>query len=90
MSEQDLQKKIIICLESIGCYVIKVISANKNGVPDLVFMHQGKFCAIEVKAKGKLSTVSRLQQHHLDKITNLGGFAFATDSLEKVTQLILL
>lgn len=90
MSEQDLQKKIILYLESIGCYVIKVISANKNGVPDLVFMHKGKFCAIEVKAKGKLNTVSRLQQYHIDKINSNGGYAFASDSLEEVRQLILL
>jgi len=84
MKEQDLQKKIQKYLEEKGCYVVKVISANKNGVPDLLFCMDGKFNAIEVKAPGKLSTLSKLQAYHLELIKKTGGVAIVADSLETV------
>ena len=88
MKEQDLQKKITEHLESLGCYVIKVIAANKNGCPDLLFSYDGRFMACEVKAPGKLSKVTKLQQFHIDLINKTGGKAFAADSLEEVIKQI--
>ncbi len=84
MSEQDLQKKIIKHIESNGGYVVKVISASKSGVPDLLACLNGKFVGIEVKAPGKMKNVSPLQEINLERIRKAGGQGFAADSLEKV------
>jgi len=86
--EQALQKKILNYLDSIGCWTVKTITTNKNGTPDIVACYQGRFVAIEVKAPGKLRTVSKLQQYQIDRINEAGGLAFAADSLETVKDII--
>lgn len=43
MNEQGIQKKILTYLDSIGAYSFKVLSANKNGVHDIVGCYKGKF-----------------------------------------------
>lgn len=88
MSEQALQKKIIKWLESQGAYVVKTITTNRRGTPDLLVCLDGKFIGIEVKAKGKLRTVSPIQEYNLNKIREAGGIAFAADSLETVQDAI--
>lgn len=80
MREQQLQSKIIKELEKQGAWVVKVISANKRGTPDLIACLNGKFYAIEVKAPGKLSTVSEIQKYQLKKITEAGGVAIISDN----------
>ena len=58
-------------MESNGWFVLKLIKTNKNGIPDLLCLKKGrepKF--IEVKAlKG---IVSKLQEHRLKELTELG------------------
>jgi Holliday junction resolvase len=82
MNEQALQKKIIKYLESLGYYAIKVVVSSKRGTPDIIACSPtGGFVAIEVKAPGKLRTVSVLQQYNLDLILSKGGKAFACDSM---------
>lgn len=85
-SEQQLQKEITDYLESQKYYVVKVIRANKNGVPDILFCKDGKFCAIEVKRKGKKSKVTELQKLHLQMITGSGGKAIVADDLWEVME----
>ena len=82
--ESTLQRKISKYLESLGCYVVKVVVANKTGVPDLVFCYDGKFMACEVKRKGLKRNVTKLQQYHIDLINKTGGLAFVADSLDDV------
>lgn len=84
MSESALQKKIITYLDGIGAYTIKTIATNKRGCPDILFCINGMFCAVEVKAPGKMSTVTKLQQHNLDRINASGGIAIAADNLNIV------
>jgi len=84
MRESKIQKDIIQWLESEGFYVIKVIQANKNGVPDIIFCKDGKFCAIEVKAKG--GKVSGLQKVHIDMINSSGGKAIVAYDLWTVME----
>lgn len=88
MKEQDVQKKIIKYLESLGAWTVKTITTNKRGTPDIITCLNGKFVAIEVKAPGKMSTVSEIQQFQLDKITEAGGIAIASDNLEKVKEIL--
>ena len=85
-SEQQLQKEITDYLESQKYYVVKIIRANKNGVPDILFCKDGKFCAIEVKRKGKKSKVTELQKLHLQMITDSGGKAIVADDLWEVME----
>lgn len=49
MKEQDIQRKIIKYLESVGAYVVKVVASNKSGTPDILACYRGIFLAIEVK-----------------------------------------
>jgi len=88
MTEQALQKKILNYLDSIGAWTVKTITTNKNGTPDIVAVHEGRFIAIEVKRPGLLSNVSKLQQYQIDRINEAGGLAFAADSLEIVKEII--
>lgn len=86
--ESKIQKEIITYLEKEGYYVVKVIMANKNGVPDVLFCKDGKFFAVEVKDKGKKKNVTRLQQVNLEKIIASGGSAIVADCLEDVIKMI--
>ena len=88
-SEQALQKKILDYLDSKGFYTVKVISCNKRGVSDiLACAPDGRFWSIEVKAPGKLSTVSPLQRHNLNEVSTRDGIALATDNLDEVKNLL--
>ena len=84
-SEQTVQKQIIKYLESYGYYVVKVVVANKRGVPDIIACSpQGKFIGIEVKAPGKLAGLTKLQKFRLGQINETGGLGIVADSLEMV------
>lgn len=85
--EKDVQKEITKYLEGEGFYVVKVIKANKSGVPDLLACgNDGKFYGIEVKDTGKKKNVTKLQLLHIQKINESGGVAFVADSVENVKE----
>lgn len=84
--ESKIQAEIIKYLKERGYYVIKVVQANVSGVPDILFCKDGKFCAVEVKAKGKKSKVTELQKLHLAMIINSGGKAIVADCLWDVME----
>ena len=88
MNEQYIQRKIIKWLESEGYYVVKIISANKAGVPDLLVCVDGKFVAIEVKTPKTKNNVSKLQKYNLEKIKKCGGVAIVAYDVEKVKSII--
>ena len=88
MKEQDIQKKIITYLESIGAYVVKVITANKSGVPDILACLDGNFIAIEVKTPESRSNLSALQAYNLNKVSECGGLALTAWNLEMVKEFI--
>jgi len=90
MTEQAIQKKIINYLEKNGAYVVKVISASKIGVPDLLVCINGTFVGIEVKKPTTLNTVSSLQRYNLKKIRECGGISFVASSIDDVKDLICL
>lgn len=88
MKEQTIQRKIIKYLEEQGAYVVKTISTNKKGTPDILACYKGRFIAVEVKAPGKEYNVSELQAYNLRKINESGGYAIATSSLTNVVSLV--
>jgi len=84
MSEQTLQAKIIKYMTAKGAYVVKVITASKAGIPDILICYEGKFYGIEVKA-GK-NKVSGLQIANLKRIQECGGVAILAYSLNDVKE----
>jgi len=88
MTEQDIQRKMIKWLESEGYYVVKVISANKSGVPDILACVDGKFVGIEVKRPETKGRVSALQAKHLSMIEQAGGISTVSWSLDDLKEFI--
>jgi Holliday junction resolvase len=84
--EKTVQKTILNYLDSIGAYTVKTITTNKKGTPDILACLNGRFIAIEVKDKGKLRNVTKLQQYNIDDINAKGGLAFVADSVDMVKQ----
>ena len=67
MTEQQIQSKLMKELESKGYYVIKLISTNKNGIPDLIAIPKNsdvEFYEVK-KLKGR---VSKLQEYRLKEL----------------------
>ena len=82
MRESTIQRKILRKLKERGVYAVKVMTANRNGVPDILACHRGWFYGIEVKAPGgKLSAV---QEANLDWIVEAGGIALVARSWEQI------
>ena len=70
MSEATHQKKIIKNLEQQGYYVLKLISTNKTGIPDILALKPNDIKFIEVK--GVKTPVSELQKYRIKELINLG------------------
>ena len=70
MSEAKYQSKLIKKYEAEGYYVLKLISTNKAGIPDLVALKPDDVKFIEVK--GKLTKVSPLQNYRIKELKKLG------------------
>lgn len=83
-TEQQIQKKITTYLEKQNCYIVKVISASKAGVPDIIGCYEGIFFGIEVKKPETQTNVSKLQQYNLDMIEECGGKSMVAWSVEQV------
>ena len=84
MKEQDIQRKIIKYLESVGAYVVKVVASNKSGTPDILACYKGIFLAIEVKKPETKTNVSELQIYNINRIKQCGGIAIVAWELSQV------
>jgi hypothetical protein len=49
------------------------------GIPDFICCWDGKFLAIEAKAKGKISTLTANQKNRIREIKDANGFALVID-----------
>jgi len=86
MRESDIQRKILKYLESQGGYAVKVVVANRSGVPDILYCLDGEFWAFEVKSpKGKQSPLQSWNQTQIEKA---GGKYFVICSIEEVKQIL--
>jgi len=88
VTEQQIQKKITTYLEKRGCYVVKVVSATKAGVPDILGCYEGVFFGIEVKTPKTRNNVSKLQEYNLDKIREADGHSLVAWNVEQVEEFI--
>jgi Holliday junction resolvase len=81
LTEKQIQAKILSCLRQDKIYAVKVVLANRNGVPDILACINGQFVAFEVKAeKGKTSS---LQEYNIKQIKNSMGLAFVVHSVDE-------
>ena len=87
MTEQVIQKSIIKYLKT-KAYVVKIVSASKSGVPDILISYKGRFIAFEVKTPDKKNNVSDLQEHNINEIVKNGGLAFDVWELNQVKEII--
>ena len=71
MLESAIQRKIIKAIEELGCYVVKVMVANRPGCPDLLVCYRGAFYGMEVK--NETGKPSKLQLYHGELIERSGG-----------------
>lgn len=87
--EAKVKAKIKKFLKERGVYFFSPIGSafGTHGVPDLVCCYKGLFVGIEVKAPGKLGTLTANQQAHLAKIKEAGGWAIVIDDVSKVVDL---
>ncbi len=86
---KKIQASIIKYLESKGAYVVKVVTASKKGVPDIIACYKGQFVGIEVKRPETKTNVSPLQSYNLKKIEEAGGLSFVAWDLAQVKSVIL-
>ncbi len=88
-TEQQIQKKIINYIESLDeTYVVKVVSATKSGVPDILACIDGKFVGIEVKRPESRNTVSKLQEYNLNLIERANGYSIVAWNVDMVKEFI--
>jgi Holliday junction resolvase len=71
MREQQIQTKKIKQLESEGYYVIKLISTNKNGIPDLLAIPQDSD-VLFVEVKGPKGKLTKLQEYRIKELKSHG------------------
>jgi len=89
MTEQQVQKKIISYLESLDeSYVVKVVSATKSGVPDILACISGIFVGIEVKRPSSKNNVSKLQLYNLSSIERAAGKSLIAWNVDMVKEFI--
>ncbi len=68
--ESKIQARIIKRLEAQGYYVVKLILTNKNGIPDLLLLKDGKVSFVEVKRPGEKPRP--LQEYRMKELKKLG------------------
>jgi hypothetical protein len=86
MRESEIQRKIIVFLQSAGWIVNKVIQCNNNGWPDLeAFRKFPEMVFIEVKRPGEAP--EPLQEYRHKKLKELGFTVIIAKSLNDVKHL---
>jgi Holliday junction resolvase len=86
MKESILQGKIRAHLITEGWFVVKLINTSKPGMPDLMAIKDGKVIFFEVKTdKGR---VSKLQEHHIEGLNNMGVSAHVVRSVSQVKDIL--
>ena len=69
-------------------WVIPSMYGNSTGMADLCcILPDGRWLAIEVKAKGKKKNLTPLQKRFLATITSNGGLAYVVDREEDLIQI---
>ena len=83
MRESTIEKHLALRVKEAGGLCWKFSSPNLRGVPDrVVILTLGRFCWVELKAKGKLPNVLQLRRHA--ELRERGHQVVVLDSIEAV------
>jgi Holliday junction resolvase len=82
--ESCVQREIITYLERCGWYVVKLIQTNKNGIPDLMAVRDGRCIFIEVKRAKQ--TPKPLQMYRINELIQHGATSFVSHSVEEIKE----
>jgi len=85
--ESKIQSEILNYLKGIDdCQAVKIVAANRRGVPDIHICHKGRYIVLEVKTEiGELTTLQRVQ---LRSYKNAGAIAEVIRGLDEVKRII--
>lgn len=88
--EGKVKRAIVTELKKRGVWYCSPIGSmfGNAGVPDLLCCVKGRFLGIEVKAPGKLGTVTALQEEQIRRIIVSGGTAILADSVNTVVAVL--
>lgn len=70
LKESQIQNKKIKQLEEEGYFVVKLILTNKNGIPDLLALKDGKALFLEVKKPN--TKLTKLQEYRIQELKKQG------------------
>lgn len=83
MLEKEVEKALVKRVKELGGICLKLVSPSMNGLPDrMVFLSDGKFAFVELKAKGKKPRP--LQIKRIDDFRELGFKCFIIDDKEQI------
>ncbi len=78
MREKQIEAKLVKAVKAVGGICPKLVSPGMDGMPDrLVFLPDGKFCMVEVKAPGEKPRSLQLSRHRL--LQSLGFRVYVLD-----------
>lgn len=77
MREAEYQSKLKKTIEKRlpGCVVLKTDPSQRQGMPDLLILHNNRWAALEVKRSEK-ATKRPNQEYYVDKLNNMSYSAF--------------
>ena len=63
---------------------------QEAGIPDIVGVYKGQFCAFEVKRPAKRDNVTLNQQYQLDRLKAAGAITGVVTSVEEVKKIMIM
>lgn len=91
-SESQIQSKILAMLKKRNIWYAKIHQTgfSRNGIPDILICHQGKFLAMEIKTPERAKTQTPLQKMEQLSIRRSGGVCEVVTSVQQAAELLLL
>ena len=87
MRENEIEKMLVNAVKIHGGLALKFVSPNFNGMPDrLIFLPNGHFGMVELKANGKKPRALQLARHKMLK--QLGFKVYVIDDVEQIGGMI--
>lgn len=78
--ERDIESKVCELAKRAGWLVYKFVSPSQRGVPDRIFIRQGRIVFIEFKAPGAMPT--KLQWRMIERLRGQDCEVHVCDSVE--------
>jgi hypothetical protein len=87
LRESIIQSKTIVAFEKSGWMVIKLIQTNRNGIPDLMCLKDGKTVFIECKTEDK-NKVDPLQKYRHNELRKNGFLVKIINNINQIQDVI--